>query len=340
MEHGPIFFSQRFAAPMARPADMNAEIDPEKAVSLTFVAQKSREEIDPLRCRTGTPMFVARSPVLGGLLLGSVNFRRMLALPCDVAAKYQTAHAGDSSGLRAFRDGDTTHHGGVYHRKDVERKYCGNSEQRRRDFRHQPRHDAESVFWCMVVFLLLAVPLGSPEEDPEESCLYAPWKLLASHRLFSIYEPADSRLHIIEADVPSWEAWLHPGLQHAARLMSLLAAQVSPEWGIIQPPPYMLHLHEAMQRIILTHIHVWDKENKDIRFDTERTRDTTDPNSWTYQERRTRQAAATLAPSKKSTNIDTSVLRKRPLPEEDDDDDEEEEEQEQPIAKIPSFRLI
>ncbi len=235
----------------------------------------------------------------------------MPELPSDVAEKYRAAYANDPSGLRILLDDGTTTHGGVYKGRQ---KYSESPELETRDFQHRPRHDAESVFWCMVVFLLLAVPLGSPEEDLDKSHLYSAWGRIGDHEFSLTNDIRDSRLSLLRASDAAWRMWLHPGLQHVAPLLQLLATQVTPEWGLIQPPPHILHLHEAMQRIILTHIHAWVKGKKDVKFDTERTRDTTDPNSWSYRMMKMKRRV-TITPqptaNEKSTDHGTSMLGKR-----------------------------
>lgn len=258
----------------------------------------------------------------------------MPELPSGVAEKYHAAHANDPYGLRILLDDGTTTHGEVYNDQDVRQKYSEDPALEAKDFQHRPRHDAESVFWCMVVFLLLAAPLGSPEEDIDKSYLYSAWSRIGDHEFSLTNDIRDSRLSLLRAGESGWQTWLHPGLQHVGPLLQLLAIQVTPEWGLIHPPPHMLHLHEAMQRIILTHIHVWVKEKKDVKFDTERTRDTTDPDSWSYRMMKMKQRRATITPpptaSEKSTDC---VLGKRLVR----GDAEREEESK---AKSSTFRLV
>ncbi|KDQ22028.1 hypothetical protein PLEOSDRAFT_1110142 [Pleurotus ostreatus PC15] len=288
LEHRPIFVNEVLngdfrAPPMGRLADMDnaAELDPEKAVSLNFVLKKNRLKVQPLRCRVGTPMYIARSPAAARILDYDLCFDFMPELPSDLAEKYCKAYSTDRSGMRTFEEGELSFHGGIVDRK-MRTEYRDNRALRATRFQHRPRHDAESVFWCMAVFLLLAVPLGSPAQDAGDLPLYHAWTCIGDHDL----DPAviDERPTLIHAR--RWEHWLHKDLAHAGQLMNLLADQVSPEWSLLTPPPHMFNLHEAMQRILLTYIHMWDNGEKDVGFDTERLRDTTDPYNWKYWEQK------------------------------------------------------
>ncbi|KAF7439698.1 hypothetical protein PC9H_000034 [Pleurotus ostreatus] len=283
-EYRPIFVNeiiekQENADPMARLGDLDnaAELDRKAAVSPSFVARRDTIHMndEPLRCRTGTPKFIARSPALGCLLVDNIKFRRMPTLPSHLADQYALLHSNDRSGLRTFTDDGPTRHGGVY-TEETEDEHDKNPELRVTQFEHRPRHDAESVFWCIVVFLLLAVPLGSAREDPQalkdpdEFGLNCAWKYIANHEIGVSDDMGDSRLSIIHQ--AKWKKWLHPELAHAEGFLLSLTAQIAPEWGLIEPAPLPLHLHEAMQRIILQYIDLWKTQNKDVQFDTGRIR--------------------------------------------------------------------
>lgn len=281
---------------MARLGDMDnaAELDRKKAVFPSFVAKKMHMNDEPLRCRTvrwletyylpfshschtqGTPKFIARSPAVGRLLVKNVDFRPMPVLKGEIAEKYAKAYCNDhSGGLRTCVDDISTLHGGVYNAEKVRVKHDRNRNLKSTEFEHRPCHDTESVFWCMVAFLLLAVPLGSKLEEPgnnpeEDFLLYNAWQHMANHEIGASSSNGDTRLRLL--DDGYWELWLHPELAHVGQLLYLLAVQVDPEWALIEPQPHILHLHEAMQRLILEHIDLWTRENKDIKFDTERSR--------------------------------------------------------------------
>ncbi|KAJ8694357.1 hypothetical protein PTI98_009281 [Pleurotus ostreatus] len=267
------------ADPMARLGDFDnaAELDRMLAVSPTFVARRDTMLMndEPLRCRTGTPKFIARSPAVGRMLVADNTFRKMPELPSHLVDRYTQVYANDTSGLRTFSDVGTTRHGGVYTEEMAEKHYRDRT-LRVKEFEHRPRHDAESVFWCIVVFLLLAAPLGSPPEkpheleDPDEFGLNCAWKYIANHQIGVRKDIGDSRLSLLRD--AEWDEWLHPELADVEPFLLALAAQITPEWGLIEPAPPILHLHEAMQRILLQYIDLWKTQKKDVKFDTGRIR--------------------------------------------------------------------
>ncbi|KAF7431131.1 hypothetical protein PC9H_006851 [Pleurotus ostreatus] len=121
-------------------------------------------------------------------------------------------------------------------------------------FQHLPRHDAESVFWVIVVFLLRALPLGQrPKKDKNMKHLIPVWKCIASHEIKSDPGsfPFDLRAMLLSS---GWEQNLHKQLGSLAPMMEELVEQVKPEYSHLPaPPPDDFHLHEAMQRILLNY---------------------------------------------------------------------------------------
>ena len=229
----------------------------------------------------------------------------MPVLPSHLVDRYAEVYANDRSGLRAFSDDSTTRHGGVY-TEEMEEKYERNRKLCVTQFEHRPRHDAESVFWCIVVFLLLAVPLDSPPEDPlqlkdpDRFGLNCAWKYIANHEIGTPEDSGDSRLSLLHS--PQWGTWLHPELAHAEEFLLALAAQITPEWGLIEPAPRIFHLHEAMQRIILQYIDLWKTKEMDVKFDTGLIRPTEVPDNRTLPQ-------VSHKPSVNGQNIAASALR-------------------------------
>ncbi|KAG9224250.1 hypothetical protein CCMSSC00406_0004749 [Pleurotus cornucopiae] len=189
----------------------------------------------------------------------------MPSLPPDLCGLYKDAHKDvdvDSIRLLEDQDGTTTH--GV--------KWIP-SKTTTRDFQHLPRHDAESVYWVIVVFLLRAIPRGhSPEEDENRDQLAAAWNLISSHEI-------KSTLGALASDVRGtffwspgiWSITLHRELVCLAPMMLELGEQVAPEYEYLQSPPDPFHLHEAMQRILLKYA-VQFTGDADIPLNTEESR--------------------------------------------------------------------
>lgn len=188
----------------------------------------------------------------------------MPTLESDIAAKYQQAYpeAKDSLNLRAFSEAnDMTTHGGYAHRDNM-RRLQTDPHFKFDMFEHQPFHDAESVYWCIAAFVLLAKPLNN-DVDKNQDAFDKMWKCLAEHE---VAEENDTRSSLIQ-DL-GWERWLHQDLSFIAGLMVELSFQVKPEWTFVTPAPDPLHLHEAMQRLILQHVHNWEKKRINVELDT------------------------------------------------------------------------
>jgi len=208
-------------------------------------------------------------------------------------------------------------------------------------FIHQPCHDAESVFWVIVAFLLRALPVENKEAQNEiaegtkdngvwhlsetvddeggvadknnehqllgdkddtrhhegkegheddsgdedngeevddddddkveqtkhdegnfkvvDQKLDAIWRLLAEHSIEDT--GVDTRAGIFNLNTTAWKAALHPKLSFIASMLRSLCSQVHPEYSLVVPPPPELHLHEAIQRILLSNI--WSMKDSD-----------------------------------------------------------------------------
>ncbi|KAL4256125.1 hypothetical protein AB1N83_012306 [Pleurotus pulmonarius] len=259
----PVFINEILcgdpAPPMTRLLDMDNSANP--GASQMKLEGKASEA--PLRYRTGTPKFIARSAARGQIL-SDVYFLPMPTLESDIAAKYKQAcgEAEDRLNLRAFSEADeSTTHGGHPHQGDM-RRFTKDPRFRFDMFKHQPFHDAESVYWCIAAFVLLAKPLNNDIDENQEA-FNKMWRCLAEHE---VAEENDTRCSLIQ-DL-GWKRWLHQDLSFIADLMAELSSQVKPEWTLLTPAPDPLHLHEAMQRLILQHVHNWEKNKMNVELDT------------------------------------------------------------------------
>ncbi|KAF7437577.1 hypothetical protein PC9H_004419 [Pleurotus ostreatus] len=253
-----VLTGEAMADPMARLIDMDncANLDQ------TNDAVKE-EDIDnkPLRDRTGTPRFISRSVSFGNVL-NSSEFKSMPEIEADIVEKYRLVYHDDSSDMRNFIDENNTTHGG-HLSKQLQKAYRGNNLLRSAHFEHQPRHDAESVYWCIVVFVLLAKPLNNDEDNNIEG-LDDIWPSIADHEVGTSNDKRSSLIHNAQ-----WETWLHEDLSFIADLMEDLTEQVRPEWGLLTPAPKPLHLHEAMQRLILNNVYAWEIDQINVELDTD-----------------------------------------------------------------------
>ncbi|KDQ29953.1 hypothetical protein PLEOSDRAFT_1081624 [Pleurotus ostreatus PC15] len=245
------------ADPMARLIDMDncANLDKSRVM-----AKGEDTDDKPLRYCTGTPKFISRSVTLGEILKNS-EFVGMPALRPEIVEKYLQVYHDDTSEMRKFSDDDTTTHGGHLSKK-LQKAYKDNNALRSAHYEHQPRHDAESVYWCIVVFVLLAKPLNN-DEDNNIKGLCDIWSNIAEHEVGKIQ---DSRMSLLQMNY--WPLCLHEDLSFIGPLMEDLSEQVGPEWALLTPAPKPLHLHEAMQRLILNHVHHWECQNLNVELDT------------------------------------------------------------------------
>lgn len=217
--------------------------------------ENSAEIKEQLKSRTGTPMFIARA-VEAGQLQSSIKFSPMpLISDATVAEKYSKSYQGEV--MRTFRDEGETYHGS---RMNMSKWMARHDEiQRKAWFYHQPRHDVESVGWCIIAFILRAQPKepGDVEDSLEE--LHKSWEILSG----------PVRLGLFTWPRQQWERALHPKLGFLGDFLLRLGGQMEPEYGFLDPPPPEDHLHEAFQRLLLNQIH---SMTEDIELNTDKLR--------------------------------------------------------------------
>ena len=138
---------------------------------------------------------------------------------------------------------------------------------------HRPRHNAESIFWTMLVALLRAQPqYGAREERASRNVTWI-WQKLHDHEIPE--EPGndqDERESILGAGRSFWENCFHLEMRKVARLLFNIKVQVLPEYELWTPAPPEDHLHEAMQRLILQYL--VDHRDQDIPLDPSHQRPT------------------------------------------------------------------
>lgn len=129
----------------------------------------------------------------------------------------------------------------------------------------EPRHDAESFYWIIVVSLLLSRPRGAPDDqDTTHAALSKIWEKLYRHQ---VPNEGDERDTIMDRLPKQWKRWLHPGLHSMAPFLAKLSTQFRPEYHLLEPKSPninerdmqeeaipMEHLHEVMRRLLLEEI--------------------------------------------------------------------------------------
>ena len=115
---------------------------------------------------------------------------------------------------------------------------------------HAPMHDAESIFWLIVLFFLRAWPKGYDLNDPQE-----PERRQRRSKVFSTL----ARNEIGTEDhrsIPK-KAALPPQLQHFTGMISRLNCYFNQAWhslDLINEPQHRFHAHNALQSILLEKI--------------------------------------------------------------------------------------
>ena len=130
-------------------------------------------------------------------------------------------------------------------------------------FYHRPDHDVESFFWVLLTSLLRAQPKNS-EEDANLVRYRQAYDVFLQH---SIREAdLDSRTGLLLFGVKEYTDALHPELRDLAPMLRRMAQQIAPEYGYMEPPPALDHLHEAMRRLLLEQIFKMEKQKQKIEL--------------------------------------------------------------------------
>ncbi|KAJ8508033.1 hypothetical protein ONZ45_g9652 [Pleurotus djamor] len=224
---------------------------------------------NPLHERTGTPKYIARSVSVGKILHLDKTFEPMPELSAELAIRYELAYKDAKDPIRSLKDTGGTIHGSVFDDAKFQR-FNKSKKARKTEFQHHPRHDAESVFWCSLAFLMRALPKPEegekPEPDTNEDKLAVLWVFFRDHEIPDHFHFHDSRVSLLDDNI-EWEDILHPKLAFVSALIEDFVAQIRPEYALLEPPPHQFHLHEAMQRLLLKYTVEWKDQN--IAFNTE-----------------------------------------------------------------------
>ncbi|CDO68493.1 hypothetical protein BN946_scf184499.g18 [Trametes cinnabarina] len=232
-------------------------IDLDNAASL--VEAQANVIPEELRCRTGTPAYIARNVAGGALYTSRATLSWPLKMPqlSDTAKDLYVKAYGEAR-YRRYNDSANTVHGGVPPEETVF------ETMERADgmpFYHRWEYDAESVFWTMYSALLRVVPLASPEETAESRLLLNQnWKRLYEHTIPETRDEDDSRNPLLDQKLSKVVRTFLPEMHKVGKLVYQIANHVFPSYAVMTPPPpHDDHLHEAMQRLILEYL----VENRD-----------------------------------------------------------------------------
>ncbi|KAI0325362.1 hypothetical protein GY45DRAFT_1330384 [Cubamyces sp. BRFM 1775] len=211
-----------------------------------------------LRCRTGTPAYIARAVCCGAVYCdpSAVNWREQMPL-LDEKAKALYIKVYGEERYNKYNDSNSdlkTFHGGI----PPEDNSLDALENKAQDmtFYHRLEYDAESIFWTMYSALLRVTPINFNEtpKDTTASKLNNIWKVLQNHVIPKEPEEVDSRTTLLFSSRALLGAF-PPMMQPVGHLLLRIIRHVLPSYPLMDKlPPYDDHLHEAMERLILQYL--------------------------------------------------------------------------------------
>ncbi|OBZ76719.1 hypothetical protein A0H81_03221 [Grifola frondosa] len=235
-------------------------IDLDNAAKLLKKSEQPETEHE-LACRTGTPVYIARSVSAGAiwnLEEYALSFSPMPELSKEAAKVYFKSRSE-----RHQYDDNTP---GWCHGSPVPTDISEMCKAREWiKFRHRMEHDAESIFWTLISVILRAQPQDVPVEEEPSRVLLKAWNALQNHEIDAMAE-SDSRDYLLLFMPANWEHALLPEMRSLGRLLYNLARQVRSEYALLKDQAVPEdHLHEAMQRLIFEYL--WESEDIDLNPD-------------------------------------------------------------------------
>ncbi|KAI0077853.1 hypothetical protein K474DRAFT_1042531 [Panus rudis PR-1116 ss-1] len=291
----PPYFIEEVLEPMSGRTNGHGFNDRCRAllIDLDNGSELSEEAGKELTVKTGTPRYISRAVAQNGFLRGTSakQYVRMPELSGSAYALYCLAYRVDD--YEKYNDKDGTFHGSrmpastnsdhsetVRPTSRAELLALLQRPQRpqpvstappklapSKPFCHRMDHDAESMYWVLFRCLLLARPLGAPDEEDTNLNTTA-WQDFSRHTI-SRSKGNDSRVGFMDWSEGQFQEALHPKLPDlVGKLLLDLTSQVRPEYGYLDPPPPQEHLHEAMRRLLLDAIvQIHDNPELNVELD-------------------------------------------------------------------------
>ncbi|KAH9903400.1 hypothetical protein C8Q73DRAFT_751310 [Cubamyces lactineus] len=251
MQDCPPLIDEVMAGKVRAPEDRRARcllIDLDNGAKLTSGSVTTKQE--ELRCRTGTPSYIARA-VCGGAVHchpSTLYWDEKMPLLYGEAKELYIKVYGEAR-YNKYNDLSDTFHGGI---PPVRVKLADIRERARAlPFYHRWEYDAESIFWTMYGALLRVTPVEFQETETSAVNLSKSWKILRDHVIpqDSTYE--DTRNELL-SDTQRLINSFPPPMEPVAKLLLEIIPHVLPPYPLmVKLPPQDDHLHEAIQRLIL-----------------------------------------------------------------------------------------
>ncbi|KAI0325522.1 hypothetical protein GY45DRAFT_1330204 [Cubamyces sp. BRFM 1775] len=229
-------------------------IDCDNAAKLTVGESSNGNEVE-LRCRTGTPSYIARA-VCGGAVhcdQSTLYWLRQMPLLDNKAKELYIKVYGEER-YNKYIDLPGFIHGGIPPQgKDL---YDLQDKAAAMPFYHRWEYDAESIFWTMYSALLRVTPVGFTETPGDTSAtdLSNIWKTFQEHVIPKKPKMVDTRNALL-SDRRTLRSAFPPVMEPVADLVIRMIPHVLPPYPLMdQLPPHDDHLHEAMERLILEYL--------------------------------------------------------------------------------------
>ncbi|KZV78035.1 hypothetical protein EXIGLDRAFT_80629 [Exidia glandulosa HHB12029] len=136
---------------------------------------------------------------------------------------------------------------------------------------HEPRHDAESLFWVTLWAFARAQPRDSPTSEGKASAFDAFCRDMLSHK---IGEEASRENYLLDGGLKP--TILHPDFIALKELLDAMACYISVPWHLYANDPYIQahsdHMHTAFRRLILAFLLSDELPELDIELNTEQPR--------------------------------------------------------------------
>ncbi|KAH9903430.1 hypothetical protein C8Q73DRAFT_52191 [Cubamyces lactineus] len=210
-----------------------------------------------LRCRTGTPSYIARA-VCAGVVHSEASAlsweEQMPLLEGNARDLYIKVYGEERYNKYNDLSPDTVH-GGIppsrIRHKELQAKATA------MPFYHRWEYDAESIFWTLYSALLRVTPVGFTEKPKDVSAvnLSHAWGILQKHIISNIPRNTDTRTPLLSNDRTVVLTALPPCMAPVGKLLLRIIDHVLPSYPLMDVlPPHDDHLHEAMERLILQYL--------------------------------------------------------------------------------------
>ncbi|KAH9903424.1 hypothetical protein C8Q73DRAFT_722171 [Cubamyces lactineus] len=232
-------------------------IDLDNGADLT-AEESDTENRAELRCRTGTPAYIARAVCCGAVYCdpSTTSWTEQMPLLDEKAKELYIKVYGEER-YNKYNDSCSvpkTYHGGIP--PEDNSLYVLEQKAENMAFYHRLEYDAESIFWTMYSALLRVTPVDFKEtpKDITASTLSDIWRVLQNHVIPETPSPIDSRTTLLFGHRILPNAF-PPVMRPVAHLLLRIIRHVLPSYPLMDKlPPYDDHLHEAMERLILQYL--------------------------------------------------------------------------------------